>query len=170
MQRCTVHKHRNLLAHAPERLHEEIPLQRHDLRQHAEGDRSAPQVVHPQVATEVPCRCRQSSRCRQFGGSGDRLFTFTRLAHGRSRFGQRPRWGQAGQPAPICRLAWPRRVRRRKLFSKAADCRAPRATARRMRHPHIRAAARCRSPPPSATEFPGAGSSWQEATGGWPPR
>ena len=24
MQRCTVHKHRNLLAHAPERLHEEI--------------------------------------------------------------------------------------------------------------------------------------------------
>lgn len=24
MQRCAVHKHRNLLAHAPERLHEEI--------------------------------------------------------------------------------------------------------------------------------------------------
>ena len=24
LQRCTVHKHRNLLAHAPERLHEEI--------------------------------------------------------------------------------------------------------------------------------------------------
>src|ERR671927_329408 len=24
VQRCTVHKHRNLLAHAPERLHEEI--------------------------------------------------------------------------------------------------------------------------------------------------
>ena len=24
MQRCTVHKHRNLLAHAPERLHEEV--------------------------------------------------------------------------------------------------------------------------------------------------
>jgi putative transposase len=23
-QRCTVHKHRNLLAHAPERLHEEV--------------------------------------------------------------------------------------------------------------------------------------------------
>jgi putative transposase len=24
VQRCTVHKHRNLLAHAPERLHKEI--------------------------------------------------------------------------------------------------------------------------------------------------
>ena len=24
MQRCPVHKHRNLLAHAPERLHEEV--------------------------------------------------------------------------------------------------------------------------------------------------
>jgi len=24
VQRCTVHKHRNLLAHAPDRLHEEI--------------------------------------------------------------------------------------------------------------------------------------------------
>ena len=25
VQRCTVHKHRNLLAHAPERLHEKSP-------------------------------------------------------------------------------------------------------------------------------------------------
>jgi hypothetical protein len=25
VQRCTVHKHRNLLAHAPERLHEVLP-------------------------------------------------------------------------------------------------------------------------------------------------
>jgi transposase-like protein len=34
VQRCTVHKHRTLLAHAPERLREEIHrrLQRHDLR------------------------------------------------------------------------------------------------------------------------------------------
>jgi putative transposase len=33
VQRCTVHKHRNLFAHAPERLHDEITrgLQRHDL-------------------------------------------------------------------------------------------------------------------------------------------
>jgi putative transposase len=35
VQRCTVHKHRNLLAHAPERLHEERRLQRYDLRGNA---------------------------------------------------------------------------------------------------------------------------------------
>ena len=31
MQRCTVHKHRNLLAHAPERLHEEISADYNDM-------------------------------------------------------------------------------------------------------------------------------------------
>ena len=31
VQRCTVHKHRNLLAHAPERLHEEIGADYTDL-------------------------------------------------------------------------------------------------------------------------------------------
>src|SRR4051794_14363775 len=31
VQRCTVHKHRNLLAHAPERLRDHRGLQRHDL-------------------------------------------------------------------------------------------------------------------------------------------
>ena len=30
-QRCTVHKHRNLLAHAPEALHEEITADYHDM-------------------------------------------------------------------------------------------------------------------------------------------
>ena len=30
VQRCTVHKHRNLLAHAPERLHEEISADYND--------------------------------------------------------------------------------------------------------------------------------------------
>src|SRR5216684_1447874 len=32
VQRCTVHKHRNLLAHAPERLHDEITARRKDTR------------------------------------------------------------------------------------------------------------------------------------------
>ena len=52
VQRCTVHKHRNLLAHAPERLHEEITarLHRHDLCRHARRDRSPAQGLHPQVA------------------------------------------------------------------------------------------------------------------------
>jgi transposase-like protein len=31
IQRCTVHKHRNLLAHAPERLHEEISADYKDM-------------------------------------------------------------------------------------------------------------------------------------------
>jgi putative transposase len=31
VQRCTVHKHRNLLAHAPERLHEEITADYSDM-------------------------------------------------------------------------------------------------------------------------------------------
>jgi Transposase, Mutator family len=41
VQRCTVHKHRNLLAHAPERLHEEISAdyKGHDLCRHEAGDR-----------------------------------------------------------------------------------------------------------------------------------
>ena len=30
-QRCTVHKHRNLLAHAPERLHDEITADYNDM-------------------------------------------------------------------------------------------------------------------------------------------
>ncbi len=31
MQRCTVHKHRNLLAHAPERLNDEITADYNDM-------------------------------------------------------------------------------------------------------------------------------------------
>jgi transposase-like protein len=31
VQRCTVHKHRNLLAHAPERLHDEISTDYNDM-------------------------------------------------------------------------------------------------------------------------------------------
>jgi putative transposase len=30
VQRCTVHKHRNLLAHAPERLHDEVTADYND--------------------------------------------------------------------------------------------------------------------------------------------
>jgi transposase-like protein len=46
VQRCTVHKHRNLLAHAPERLHEEISNDYKDMiyaatKQEVEGKRKA---------------------------------------------------------------------------------------------------------------------------------
>ena len=51
VQRCTVHKHRNLLAHAPERLHEEISNDYRDMIYAAtRGEVEEPaQGVHPQM-------------------------------------------------------------------------------------------------------------------------
>ncbi len=75
IQRCTVHKHRNLLAHAPERLHEEIS---DDYR-----DR-----IYAATRGEVETRRKPFIRkwrlkCRAVADSleeaGDRLFTFTRF-------------------------------------------------------------------------------------------
>ena len=61
VQRCTVHKHRNLLAHAPERLHEEIGDDYTDMIYAATPEDIAmtPQGLHPQVAAQAPCRRRQ---------------------------------------------------------------------------------------------------------------
>ena len=66
VQRCTVHKHRNLLAHAPERLHDEVTADYNDMiyASDARGDRHPPQGLHPQVAAQASCRRRQP------GGSG----------------------------------------------------------------------------------------------------
>jgi transposase-like protein len=75
VQRCTVHKHRNLLAHAPERLHEEIGADYTDMiyantRQEIEARRKAFirkwRLKHRAVADSLE-------------EAGDRLFTFTRL-------------------------------------------------------------------------------------------
>jgi putative transposase len=75
VQRCTVHKHRNLLAHAPERLHEEIGADYTDMiyantRQEIEQRRKAFirkwRLKHRAVADSLE-------------EAGDRLFTFTRL-------------------------------------------------------------------------------------------
>ena len=61
VQRCTVHKHRNLLAHAPRRLHDEISADYNDMiyAKTPKEIEAAPQVVHPQMATEVPRGRRQ---------------------------------------------------------------------------------------------------------------
>src|SRR6266536_2979846 len=56
VQRCTVHKHRNLLAHAPERLHEEVTADYTDM-------------IY--AATPAQIESREEA--------GDCLFTFTRL-------------------------------------------------------------------------------------------
>ena len=75
VQRCTVHKHRNLLAHAPERLHEELSADYTDMiyaatRQEIEARRKAFirkwRLKCPGVADSLD-------------EAGDRLFTFTRF-------------------------------------------------------------------------------------------
>jgi transposase-like protein len=75
VQRCTVHKHRNLLAHAPKRLHDELTEDYRDM-------------VYAEAAAEIETRRKAFIRkwrlkCRAVTDSleeaGDRLFTFTRL-------------------------------------------------------------------------------------------
>jgi putative transposase len=74
VQRCTVHKERNLLAHAPKHLHDEIKADFNDM-------------VHVKTAAEVLARRRAflakwRLRCRPVAESleeaGERLFTFLR--------------------------------------------------------------------------------------------
>jgi transposase-like protein len=65
VQRCTVHKHRNLLAHAPERLHEEITADYNDM-------------IYAATCKEIAARRKafirkwrlKHRRRRQPGGSG----------------------------------------------------------------------------------------------------
>lgn len=75
VQRCTVHKHRNLLAHAPERLHEEISADYTDM-------------IYAATPQEIETRRKAFLRkwrlkCRAVADSleeaGERLFAFTRL-------------------------------------------------------------------------------------------
>lgn len=75
VQRCTVHKHRNLLAHAPKRLHDELTEDYRDM-------------IYADDAKQVEARRKAFLRkwqlkCRGVADSleeaGDRLFTFTRL-------------------------------------------------------------------------------------------
>jgi putative transposase len=75
VQRCTVHKHRNLLAHAPERLHQEITADYNDM-------------IYAATREEVEARRKQFIRkwrikhravADSLEEAGERLFTFTRL-------------------------------------------------------------------------------------------
>ncbi len=74
IQRCTVHKERNLLAHAPKHLHDEIKADFNDM-------------MHARTAAEVLARRKAflatwKLRCRAVADSleeaGERLFTFLR--------------------------------------------------------------------------------------------
>ncbi|WP_194098436.1 IS256 family transposase [Marivivens aquimaris] len=75
IQRCTVHKHRNLLAHAPKHIHDELTEDYRDM-------------IYADTAVEIEKRRRAFLRkwrlkCRAVADSleeaGDRLFTFARL-------------------------------------------------------------------------------------------
>lgn len=75
VQRCTVHKHRNLLAHAPKALHDELTEDYRDM-------------VYAETKAQIEARRRAFLRkwrlkCPAVAGSleeaGDRLFTFARL-------------------------------------------------------------------------------------------
>jgi putative transposase len=75
VQRCTVHKHRNFLAHAPDRLHEEISADYTDM-------------IYADAKEEIEAKRKVFIRkwrlkCPAVAASleeaGDKLFTFTRF-------------------------------------------------------------------------------------------
>jgi putative transposase len=78
MQRCTVHKHRNLLAHAPERLHEEITSDYNDMIYAATRE----EVEKRRKAFIRKWRLKHHAVADSLEEAGDRLFTFTRLPPG----------------------------------------------------------------------------------------
>src|ERR1700750_672868 len=75
VQRCTVHKHRNLLAHAPERLHEEISADYKDMIYAATRE----EIETPRKAFSRKWRLKPRAVADSLEEAGDRLFTFTRL-------------------------------------------------------------------------------------------
>jgi transposase-like protein len=74
-QRCTVHKHRNLLAHAPERLHDEITADYTDMIYAA----SPEEIAERRRAFVRKWRLRHGAVADSLEEAGDRLFTFTRM-------------------------------------------------------------------------------------------
>ncbi len=74
-QRCTVHKHRNLLAHAPDALHEEVSADYTDMI-YAE---TAKQVEAKRKAFLRKWRLRCPTVAASLEEAGDRLFAFLRL-------------------------------------------------------------------------------------------
>jgi putative transposase len=75
VQRCTVHKHRNLLAHAPERLHEEITADYTDMIYAATRE----EIEARRKAFIRKWRLKHRAVADSLEEAGDRLFAFTRL-------------------------------------------------------------------------------------------
>ena len=74
-QRCTVHKHRNLLAHAPKRLHEEVSADYTDMIYAS----SPAEIAERRRAFIRKWRLKCKAVADSLEEAGDRLFTFTRL-------------------------------------------------------------------------------------------
>ena len=74
-QRCTVHKHRNLLAHAPKRLHEEVSADYTDMIYAT----SPAEIADRRKAFIRKWRLKCKAVADSLEEAGDRLFTFTRL-------------------------------------------------------------------------------------------
>jgi putative transposase len=81
VQRCTVHKHRNLLAHAPERLREEITADYNDMIYAATRE----EIETRRKAFIRKWRLKHRAVADSLEEAGDRLFTFTRLPAGQWR-------------------------------------------------------------------------------------
>ena len=75
VQRCTVHKHRNLFAHAPERLHDEITADYNDMIY-----ATTPEEIETRRKAFIrKWRLKHRAVADSLEEAGDRLFTFTRL-------------------------------------------------------------------------------------------
>src|SRR5450830_1044437 len=75
VQRCTVHKHRNLFAHAPERLHDEITSDYNDMIYAATRE----EIEARRKAFIRKWRLKHRAVADSLEEAGDRLFTFSRL-------------------------------------------------------------------------------------------
>jgi transposase-like protein len=73
VMRCTVHKHHNLLAHAPDRLHEEISADYNDM---IYAD-SKPEIEAKRNAFIRKWRLKCRAGAVSLEEAGDKLFTFT---------------------------------------------------------------------------------------------
>src|SRR6187397_1230993 len=75
LQRCTVHKHRNLFAHAPERLHDEITADYNDMIY-----ATTPEEIDARRKAFIrKWRLKHRAVADSLEEAGERLFTFTRL-------------------------------------------------------------------------------------------
>jgi putative transposase len=81
VQRCTVHKHRNLLAHAPERLHDEITADYNDMIYAATWE----EIETRRKAFIRKWRLKHRAVADSLEEAGERLFAFTRLPPGQWR-------------------------------------------------------------------------------------